>query len=329
MYKVLFSILLVSFGAPAWAKQVRFAVDMTGQTVSANGVHVTGDFQAIAGYAGGDWVSNTTTLTQEGSSNIYSIVIDLPAFAKYEYKFVNGDQFYDAEFVPVESRVGYDFNDNRWIYVDSTDNSVFSTGAILFAGNAPAGKTLVRFLVNMQNETVSASGVHVAGSFQGNNPASTVLYSFGNDIYEVICYADAGTLTYKFYNGNSASVAESVPSSCATGGNRQVNLAADQVLATVCFASCSNCLTAGLENKTLNTAVSLCPNPTQHTSVLTVEGVSGATVKILDVKGSVISLLRGGDNQFILERGNLGEGIYFVQVLSGDQLVSTVKWVVR
>ena len=85
----------------------------------------------------GDWASNTTTLTQEGSTEIYSIVVDIPAFAKYEYKFLNGDQFYEAEFVPI-IRVGYNFNDNRWIYVDSLANDTTFVGAILFAGNAPA-----------------------------------------------------------------------------------------------------------------------------------------------------------------------------------------------
>lgn len=329
MYKILFSACLISLSTSVFAKQVRFAVDMTGQTISPNGVHVTGDFQETAGYAGGNWVSNTTTLTQEGSTNIYSITIELPAFAKYEYKFVNGDQFYDAEFVPVESRVGYDFNDNRWIYVDSIDNSTFSTGNILFAGNAPEGKTLIRFLVNMQDETVSPEGVHVAGSFQGNDPEANILYSFGSNVYEAICFVDAGTIDYKFYNGNTVASAETVPSSCAVNGNREVALAADQVLLTVCFSSCSTCLTTGLEENFADAVLSLYPNPTQNTSELTVKGISDISVKILDVKGSVISLSRGDDNHFTLEKGNLGEGVYFVQVLSADQLVSTLKWVVR
>lgn len=330
MYKILISALLLSLSTSAFAKQVKFAVDMTGQTVSPNGVHVTGDFQEIAGYAGGNWVSNTTLLTQEGSTSVYSITIDLPAFAKYEYKFVNGDQFYDAEFVPVESRVGYDFNDNRWIYVDSTDNSVYSAGNILFAGNAPAGKMLVRFLVNMQDETVSANGVHVAGNFQGSDPAASILYSFVSNVYEAIYFADAGTVSYKFYNGNSSNTAETVPSSCAQNGHRQATASSDLVLDVVCFSSCTACLgTTGLDELTSDASVTLYPNPTENNSILRIDGASGTfNVKVLDVKGSVVSL-QEGSGLFILEKGKLNGGIYFVEVSLADQLISTLKWIVR
>lgn len=329
MYKSIVLLLLVLGSTSAFAKQVKFAVDMTGQTISPNGVHVTGDFQAIAGYAGGDWVSNTTTLTQEGSTNIYSITIDLPAFAKYEYKFVNGDQFYDAEFVPVESRVGYDFNDNRWIYLDSTDNGVFSTGEILFGGNAPAGKTLIRFLVNMNDETVSPDGVHVAGDFQGNDPVANILYSFGNGVYEGICFVDAGMVNYKFYNGNESSDAETVPSSCAVAGNRQATLSADLVLEVVCFSSCSTCLTTGVDENAVIAKVSLYPNPTSEASALIVDGIlETVQVDVKDLKGRTVSS-QEGKGQFTLEKTSLKEGIYFVQVSLAGQPVSNLKWVVR
>ena len=120
MKKIISTALLLSiFAMNVSAKKVKFAVDMTGQIINTTGIHISGDFQTIAGFPGGDWASNTTPLTQEGTTDIYSIVVDIPAFAKYEYKFLNGDQFYEAEFVPVESRVGYNFDDNRWIYVDS------------------------------------------------------------------------------------------------------------------------------------------------------------------------------------------------------------------
>lgn len=98
-------------------------------------------------------------MVRECSTAIYSIVVDVPAFHKYEYKFVNGDLFYGTEFVPLESRVGYEFNDNRWIYVDSLDNSVTDIGAIVFSGNAPAGQKLVRFLVDAKNISAKAKGL--------------------------------------------------------------------------------------------------------------------------------------------------------------------------
>ena len=53
-------------GAFAQTRKVKFRVDMTGQTVSSNGVHVAGGFLG--------WSPSTTALTQEGTSNIYSVV---------------------------------------------------------------------------------------------------------------------------------------------------------------------------------------------------------------------------------------------------------------
>src|SRR4051812_22600711 len=108
------------------AKKVKFAVDLRDTVANITGVHIMGDFQVAAGYSS-DLCPNCTPLTQEtGDTNIYSIVVDIPAFAKYEYVFLNGDQGYDAEFVPDDSRVGYNFDSNRWIYVDSlADDTTF------------------------------------------------------------------------------------------------------------------------------------------------------------------------------------------------------------
>ena len=68
------TLFFFSFTCFSFAKKVKFAVDLTGQPISPNGVHITGDFQEIAGFPGGDWTSDGTPLTQEGTSSIYSII---------------------------------------------------------------------------------------------------------------------------------------------------------------------------------------------------------------------------------------------------------------
>ena len=83
---IFFIILLIS--TAAIAKKVKFAVDLSGLTVNPLGVHVAGNFQVLAGFGTDDWISNTTPLSQEGSSNIYSIIVDIPAFSSYEFKFI-------------------------------------------------------------------------------------------------------------------------------------------------------------------------------------------------------------------------------------------------
>ncbi|MCX6294938.1 MAG: hypothetical protein NTX97_02540 [Bacteroidetes bacterium] len=192
MKKIIIISVLLTINSFAFAKKVKFSVDMTGLLKSSLGMHISGDFQTLAGFAGGDWMPNTTPLAQEASdTNIYTIVVDIPAFRKYEYKFVNGDQFYEAEFVPIESRVGYNFDDNRWIYIDSLANDTTSIGAIRFSQNAPKGYHLLRLLVDLRNEaSIDPAGTHVAGSFQGWSPINNIMYKLNDTIEELIVYVD-------------------------------------------------------------------------------------------------------------------------------------------
>ena len=89
-------------GAFAQTRKVKFSVDMTGQTVSGNGVHVAGGFQS--------WSPSTTALTQEGSTNIYSVVADVTENSVVEYKFINGNDWPQAEGVPAFSQKGNSVN---------------------------------------------------------------------------------------------------------------------------------------------------------------------------------------------------------------------------
>lgn len=168
MKKLILLIVLLSIATIGFGMKVKFAVEFTGFMISPNGVHVTGDFQPVAGFPGGDWSADSTPMEKEGSTDIFNIIVDIPAFQKYEFRFANGDQFYESEFVPVESRDGYDFSDNRWIFVDSIANDTTYTGAIIFGKNASAIMNLLRVLENMENEaSISPDVIHVAGSWQG------------------------------------------------------------------------------------------------------------------------------------------------------------------
>jgi hypothetical protein len=309
-------LLLLLLSTAAFAKKVKFAVDLDTITANATGVHVGGDFQTLAGYAGGDWASNTTVLTQEGSSTIYSVVVDIPAFNKYEYKFLNGDQWYDAEFVPVESRVGYNFDDNRWIYVDSLANDTTFVGAILFSGNAPRGLTLMRFLVDLTNEpSVDPAGVHVAGSFQNWDPALVRLYSFGSNVYEIIAYDTVATNAYKFYNGNAAGTSESVPASCSVSGNRQLSFAKDTVLATVCFSGCSACILNGIAENGVAGGLKLFPNPATDKVQITLDA-SGETwfdITVLDLTGKELKNYVNVSGILNIDSKELTAGMYFIK----------------
>ncbi|PCJ81532.1 MAG: hypothetical protein COA49_05430 [Bacteroidetes bacterium] len=109
--------------------------------------------------------------------------------------------------------------------------------------------TNVTFSVDMNNEVVSANGVHIAGSFQDWNPASTELTDTDMDgVYTIsIDVADPSLLEFKFINGNDWSSVEDVPDACQVevGGNDNRFLFATGSVGTteysVCYGSCAAC----------------------------------------------------------------------------------------
>lgn len=328
MKKLVIASLLALAIVPASAKKVKFAVDMGSDTISTFGIHISGDFQVLAGYQS-DFCSDCTPLTQEGSTSIYSIVVDIPAFRKYEYKFLNGDQWYNAEFVPVESRIGYSFNDNRWVYVDSLGNDTTFVGAIRYAANAPVGKKLVRFFVDMQNETVSGKGVHVAGTHQAWAVAQNILYHFVDapaGVYEVINYVTANSYQYKFYNGNSSSDTETVPSNCATSGNRSVLVSTDTLLSTVCYSSCTTCVSIGIAERYMNEPVTVWPNPATEVAAVEFKDDRSKAVVITDMNGKVVRRYDALSGKTLeVQKQDLVPGLYFLNVRYSDNSVSKAK----
>lgn len=329
--QLLIALSLITLSTSLFAKTVKFSVDMRRETVSPNGVHIMGNFQKAAGYKD-DFCPDCTKMIQEGSTTIYSVTVNIPAFKEYEYIFVNGDLSYETEFVPIENRIGYDFNDNRWVYVDSLDNGTMDIGAIIYKGIAPANKALLRLLVDMTKETVSAKGVHVAGSFQSWNTTSNILYHFDTapaGIYEAIVFVDKGSYEYKFYNGNATGNTESVPGGCTTSGNRTLKVDSVMVLDAVCFSGCTACVTGIIENA--NAAnIKLYPNPTQNLSTLTFINSTGLkTIIIRDMLGKVLLTTSVSANTYTIQKDNLKPGLYFVQVIHSSRAVSTGKLIIE
>jgi hypothetical protein len=327
------SLLLILFAFScnlSFAKKVKFTVDMRYFNDNLiTGIHVAGDFQAVAGYPGGDWQSGTTLMTSSGDTNYYSVVVDIPAFRKYEYKFINGDQWYEAEFVPFESRVGYNFNDNRWIYIDSLTNDTTNIDPVLFGGNAPEGQFLTRYLVDMSNEaTIATDSVHMAGNFQGWNNATHFLFSFTPGIYEIIIHDTAGTHEYKYLNGESMGNFENVPGACSTNGNRTQMVFKDSVLNAVCFSSCGACIT-GISFLN-NSALKIYPNPSLGEFYLTPKnGIREAEVIITDMQGKI--LYRKYHHNIDQEKVSFSaeNAVYFVNLMFDGKLIAKEKLIIQ
>lgn len=301
-------VVIVGLG---YGKKVKFAVDMSGQTVSANGVFVNGDFQTILGLPNNDTIA--VRLQQEGTSSIFSTVLTLPAFRKYEYKFINGNQFYEAEFIPEPSRVGHDFNDNRWIYVDSMATDTFFLGAIRFAENAPAGMKMMRFKVEMDFISVSQP-VHVAGNFSNWNFARNTMYNFVDHLFEIILFAPAGNYEYAFSHGPTAGSAEEIAGTCANGnGRRSLNLSSDSILDAVCFAKCTPCVT-GLKSAFSADPVSSFPNPVTGRQCWVKTNGRVYEIKLFSIHGQLLQSRQTSESQAETEIELPEPGLYFLEL---------------
>lgn len=332
MKKLLLALSFILAVTNASAKKVKFAVDMTGQIISVFGIHVTGDFQEAAGYPL-NWDPGTTTLTQEGSTDIYSVIVNIPAFTKYEYRFVNGDQTYESEFVPDESRVGYNFNDNRWMYVDSLANDTSFVGAILFGGNAPSGLSLVRYKVDMKNALpVSPNGVHVGTNMDAFSPTKVRLYSFGDSIYEIINYFPNNAYTYKYFNGNVSSTTETITGTCSVFGNRGLMLTKDTAMQMVCFSSCSACAPVSVNELSSTTSTfKTFPNPAKEAFMISSsQNEVIESVTVYNVAGqSVKEMLAINNESVTLNNLNLSSGLYMVRVINKNKQAQYLKIIIE
>ncbi|QNR25630.1 pullulanase X25 domain-containing protein [Croceimicrobium hydrocarbonivorans] len=243
MKKIYTLALAMMMAGAAWAQRsVTFQVDMTGQTVSANGVHIAGDFQMAAG-AASNWDPAATALSQVGATNIYEVTVNIPD-GLYQYKFINGNAWGDDEGIPAAAQVsaglGFDGgNSNRWVQVTGNE----TLAAVMYGGAAPAGMSAVSMVLDMSLEASIADTVSVAGDFQGWSPGTTLLHDILNDsMYRYIYYIPTtDTMNFKFLNGAAWGSDEGVPSACAVNNNRRLIIANDTVFGPLCYAQCGPC----------------------------------------------------------------------------------------
>lgn len=219
-------------------QSVTFQVDMTGLTVSSNGVHIAGSFQG--------WNPGGTPMTPAPhNGNIYTYTTNLPLGDVVEWKYVNGNSWGSEEFVPGACAINGQGGGNRSYTVAAGTNIL---PAVMFGSCAVFTPVPVNvtFMLSMQGQTVSANGVHIAGSFQGWNPSTSPLTQDPQNP-SVWSYTHNGlmsgdTIYYKFINGNAWGQDESVSGSCVfpgTGNRFLIVPLVNSTLSLVGFGSCS------------------------------------------------------------------------------------------
>ena len=243
MRKHLLILVALLLASSAFSFNVTFRVNMNGQTVSGDGVHIAGDFQG--------WDPSSTLLTGD-AQGIYSYSIDLDP-GIYSYKFLNGNAWNTSENATTECFINDgNGNFNRQVEVIDADIILeiycFNTCNICEPSIEPTETNLITFIVNMSNQTVSPDGVHIAGNFQNWNPATTAMEDIGNGLYSyTLETAEWANLSFKFINGIDWPQSEIVPTTCGLpdgfgGYNRLLETGSvDFSYGPICFGECANC----------------------------------------------------------------------------------------
>lgn len=309
---------------------VKFSVDMKGFTVNTTGVHVTGDFQEAAGLEGGNWQSNTAPLKREGTSTIYSGVYQVISNAVYQFKFLNGDQFYDSEIVPEASQVGYEFNDNRWFIADSTIGDTIYIGPLQYSGNAKTSELMTRFKVNMLKYNPDKNAIVKVLFFDSiqSNGKVVKMHSFDGKIFEVLHYAPINTTyNYVFYSQIPSGITEVIGADCGKEGKRNHIVSNDAVLPVVCFNECLDCIATTVSETVNNSQARVYPNPAKD--IIIIESpFEKWKIVIKDMLGRTITSV--GMNYTPQQRIDISElpsGMYKVEIWSDTMVESILQFV--
>jgi hypothetical protein len=323
MKKILLLLSAVVFTLNASAKKVKFVVDMQGYILATAGIHVMGDWQTAAGDTNGNWFSGSQLMKAlDSTSTVYELVVDIPAFTKYEYVFVNGDQSYEIEFVPDPCRVNPELggaNTNRWFYLDSLNADTTTIGGFIFGGTAPASKFFVRWLLDIKNTTAGTDLPHIIGSFNSWSTTALPMYSFGGTVYDNYTYIDSGAFEYRFLKDNTVDEKNTLQGTCVNAaGNRNIANASDIVLNKVCFAQCdSNCFVLGANDLIFSSTVHVTPTlTTDFVNISSLETLSKSDVLVFDITGRqcTIPLCVKNTQSTSVDFSALPAHLYFLQV---------------
>ena len=168
--------------------------------------------------------------------------------ADYNTDVGNNDEYKQTLTVNTVGNYDYTYRyqyigDPDWYYPTEQHPGDHDLGA-LTVNEQPPPIVDVTFQVDMQNQTVSGDGIHLAGSFQGWDPGATEMTDPDlDDVYTVTLQLSAADYhEFKYVNGNAWGSDESVPGECNQNGNRYLTVPeVDTTLAVVCFGECSAC----------------------------------------------------------------------------------------
>ncbi len=235
----------------------------------------------------------------------------------------------------------------------------------LDAGGAVSGETSyssplqgtkynVIFRVDMSNEIVNSTGVHVAGNFQKCAWTKNVLKMEPDPnhagVYTITTQIAAGKYAYKYFNGdggddfaeansNSPDPLVFVTDSCGEANgigqsNRTLDLTGlskDTVLNAYFFESCDASLVKTKDLNVLN-GVSFSPNPFSQSTLVKFENANNDvfSITLSSVTGANVYNVEGiQGNSYLLDKADLKSGLYFATLKNQKGEFVTKKLVIE
>ena len=262
MKKIYLSLLSLIVAAGAMAQTaVTFNVNMLPVGMS-DSLHVVGNFadpnydNVIDNADYQNWTPNAASglMTDDDMDLVYTATLMLQP-GRYEFKFVNGNDWPFSENVPSTCTVEVNGNSNRQMMVGTEATSY----SVCYGECADCGQNAIRMRVDMSTvdldadgifaepgEDISPLGVHVNGSFVNWTTFVPLQDWDGNNIWETtIVTATADPIQYKFINGNdwnTPELIENVGAPCGDGQNRLLSITdVNTVLPVFCWNSCDAC----------------------------------------------------------------------------------------
>jgi hypothetical protein len=316
-FRLLSIVLLVPFLGLSQV-DVTFKLDMSGQSASTDGVHIAGSVNG--------WCTDCTTLTQEGTTDIYSVTVQLTQ-GWYQYKFLNGNVW------GTEEASGYPCapsNGNRYIYINDSGMPV-SLETVPFNGCNPAGTGFeVTFNVDMSNETgVPSEGVHMAGWHTDWAPDILAFPDVNGDIHSATLRLPTPSdypieFQYKYLNGSGWGN-EEVPGpedSCATvtGTDRFVTVNNSGVNVYDVFNGCTyNLSTQSFDPS--DVAFVYEKNNRNLNIVFQNSASELGQIQVFDMNGRIVRSIDDSNelNNPSINFQDMNNGIYIVRVVVGNK----------
>jgi len=315
-YFIMF-LVLVSFMGYSQV-DVTFRLDMSGETVSPDGVHVAGSING--------WSTDATTLVQEGSTDVYSATVQLDQGWHY-YKFLNGNAWGTEENATYPCAPS---NGNRFLYINDSGAPV-TLEAVPFNGCNPAGTGLeVTFNVDMSSEgDIAAGNVYMAGWHTDWGPDILSLPNKNGDIHSSTLRLPTPSdytveFQYKYLSapgwGNEETPGPEDTCDSVTGTDRFETINNTGANVNDVFNGCKfNLSTSAFEvdefkyvyNKN-NRSIEMLMNTPQNISEILVININGQIVDSYYDLGSI-------ESKFI-DFNALENGIYFIRTQGSDSI---------